>query len=93
MPSENEILTGRHCVFALHAHLVFITKYRHRVFTDRHLKRMEEIMQAVYADFECEPVEFNGDVDHVHLQVTSHPKSPVAGTTTAQHFSPSTASG
>ena len=25
--------TGRHCVFLLHAHLVFVTKYRRGVFT------------------------------------------------------------
>jgi putative transposase len=31
------IRTGRHCVFALHAHLVFVTKFRHKVFTARHL--------------------------------------------------------
>jgi hypothetical protein len=39
--------------------LVFVTKYRHRVFNDAHLERMEEIMRAVCADFECELVEFN----------------------------------
>jgi putative transposase len=35
-------------------HLVFVTKYRHRVLADRHRKRMEEkeIMRAVSADFE-----------------------------------------
>ena len=45
--------------FALHSHLVFVTKYRHKVFTDRHLARMEEIMRAVCADFEVD-WEFNG---------------------------------
>ena len=46
------IRTGRHCVFALHAHLVFVTKFRHHVFGDRHLARMQEIMRAACADFE-----------------------------------------
>jgi putative transposase len=31
----------------LHAHLVFVTKYRHPVFTGIHLDRMEAIMRAV----------------------------------------------
>jgi REP element-mobilizing transposase RayT len=61
--------TSRHCVFALHTHLVFVTKFRHKVFGDRHLTRPEEIMQAVCADFECELVEFNGEGEHVHLLV------------------------
>jgi putative transposase len=32
--------------------LVFVTKYRHQVFTARHLERLEEIMRDVCADFE-----------------------------------------
>ena len=74
MPSNLEIRTGRHCVFALHAHLVFVTKYRHKVFTDRHLRRMEEILREVATDFECEIMEFNGESNHVHLLVTFPPK-------------------
>lgn len=74
MAQYDEIRTGRHCIFALHAHLVFVTKYRHHVFTDRHLRRMEEIMREVCADFECELVEFNGEDNHVHLLVNFPPK-------------------
>ena len=58
----------------LHAHLVFVTKYQHRVFTDTHLRRMEEIMRAVCTDFETELVEFNGQTNHVHLLVNFPPK-------------------
>lgn len=74
MAEYGEIRTGRHCCFVLHAHLVFVTKYRHRVFADRHLNRMEEIMRAVCADFEVEMVEFNGEANHVHLLVNFPPK-------------------
>jgi len=72
------IRTGRHCVFALHAHLVFVTKYRHKVFTDRHLTRLEEIMRAICADFESELVEFNGETNHVHLLVNFPPKVAIS---------------
>ena len=72
------IRTGRHCVSALHAHLVFVTKFRHRVFSDRHPARMQEIMRAVCADFETELVEFNGENNHVHLLVTFPPKVALA---------------
>ncbi|MFE2035501.1 IS200/IS605 family transposase [Streptomyces scopuliridis] len=74
MADMQNIRTGRHCTFALHAHLVFVTKYRHKVFTDAHLKRIEEIMRAVCADFECELIEFNGENNHVHLLVNFPPK-------------------
>ncbi|AKA07456.1 IS200/IS605 family transposase [Streptomyces noursei] len=74
MTDIQNIRTGRHCIFALHAHLVFVTKYRHKVFNDAHLKRIEEIMRAVCADFECELIEFNGENNHVHLLVNFPPK-------------------
>ena len=55
-----------------------MTKYRHQVFGDRHLRRMEEIMRAVCADFEAELVEFNGEANHVHLLVNHPPKGAVS---------------
>ncbi|MER6942420.1 IS200/IS605 family transposase [Nonomuraea sp. NPDC000554] len=68
------VRTGRHVVHNLHAHLVFVTKYRRGVFTDAMLIRCEEIMREVCADFETELREFNGDDDHVHLLVHYPPK-------------------
>ena len=56
-------------MFALHAHLEFVTKYRHAVFTAAHLARIEEIRRTVCADFGCELVECNGEAEHVHLLV------------------------
>lgn len=58
----------------LHAHLVFVTKYRHKVFADRHLTRCGQIMRAVCEDFEVELKEFNGEANHVHLLVSFPPK-------------------
>lgn len=78
MPSLEGVRTGRHCVFALHAHLVFVTKYRHEVFADRHLTRLEEIMRAVCVDFETDLVEFNGEDNHVHLLVNFPPKVAIS---------------
>jgi REP element-mobilizing transposase RayT len=47
MGEYGDIRTGRHCVFVLHAHLVFVTKYQHEVFTGDHLTRREAIMREV----------------------------------------------
>ena len=58
--------------------MVFVTKYRHAVFRDQHLARMEEIMRAVCADFECELVEFNGETNHIHLLVNFPPKVAIS---------------
>jgi putative transposase len=73
MTDLGSIRTARHCVFIRHAHLVFVTKCRHRVFTDRHLTRLEDITQAVRADFDTEPVDFNGEDNHLHLLVNFPP--------------------
>lgn len=73
-----EIRAGRHCVFLMHAHLVFITKYRGRVFDGEHLTKLEEIMRDICQQFEVELVEFNGDTDHVHLLVNFPPKVAIS---------------
>lgn len=70
--------TGRHCVFMLHAHLIFITKYRGRVFEGVHLAKMEEIMRGVCAKFEVELVEFNGEQDHIHMLINFPPKVAIS---------------
>ncbi|WP_396704256.1 IS200/IS605 family transposase [Microbispora sp. H10836] len=77
MTEYGDIRTGRHCVFVLRAHLVFVTKFRHRIFTGAHLERREQIMRDLCADFECKPAEFNGEANHVHLLVNIAQGSPV----------------
>jgi putative transposase len=71
---NNDIRRGRHCVFNLHVHLVFVTKYRRDVFTKPVLNDLREIFSAVCADFEAELVEFDGEDDHVHLLLHYPPK-------------------
>jgi putative transposase len=60
-------------VSLLHAHLVFVTKYRRAVFTDAMLTDTEQTMREVCADLAVELVEFNGETDHVHLLVAYPP--------------------
>lgn len=74
MTDQNDFRAGRHVVYAMHAHLVFVTKYRHPVFTSTHLDRLGEIFRDVCSDFEAELAEFNGEANHVHLLVHFPPK-------------------
>jgi hypothetical protein len=53
-----------------------VTKLRHKVFTDQHLHRMQEIMRAVCADFETELADFDGEDNHIHLLVNFPRGSP-----------------
>ena len=70
----DNLRTGRHCVFMLHAHLIFITKYRGKTLNNKVLKAIEQIMVEVCEMFEVELTEFNGESDHVHLLVNYPPK-------------------
>ena len=69
-----DIRKGRHVVYSLHVHLVFVTIYRRGVFKAEHLEYMREIFESICADFECQLSEFNGESDHVHLLIHYPPK-------------------
>jgi putative transposase len=62
----------------MHTHLVFVTKYRKVVFTERVLKRLEEVFKEVCEKMNCELAEFNGEGDHVHLLINYPPTLSVS---------------
>jgi putative transposase len=73
MTDDNDYRHGRHCVFALHAHLVFVTKYRRKVFTANVRNDMRGLFAAACGDFAAACgdfaaalVEIDGEDDHVH---------------------------
>src|ERR1700678_4253185 len=74
MEKSSELRTGRHCVFTIHVHLVFVTKYRRHVFTKESLDVMRPIFEKVCADFDAVLTEMDGEDDHVHLLVNYPPK-------------------
>jgi putative transposase len=78
MTADHGYRRGRHVVSALHAHLVFVTKYRRGVLDSAMLGCCEAAMRKVCADFGAELREFNGEDDHVHLLVEYPPKVAVS---------------
>jgi len=62
----------------MHVHLVFVTKYRKKVFTSEILSDMKVCMSKICDDFEATLEEFDGESDHVHLLVKYHPKVSVS---------------
>ncbi len=68
-----ELRTKRHVVYSLHLHLVFVTKYRKKVFTEKMYERLYFHFERVCNDFGCKLVETNGEKDHVHLLVETLP--------------------
>ncbi len=78
MDNYNEIRHGRHCVFKMHVHLVFVTKYRKKVFDGDAIKRLRVMFEKVCLDFESNLIEIDGEDDHVHLLVEYPPKVAVS---------------
>ncbi len=74
MNKSTDLRRGRSCVFLLHVHLVFVTKYRRNVFTNQILTELKTIFANVCIDFEAQLVEFEGEGDHVHLLINYPPK-------------------
>ncbi len=78
MENLKDIRTGRHCVFCLHIHLVFVTKYRRNAFTKEVIDFMKPIFEKVCCDFEAELIEFDGENDHIHLLINYPPKVSIS---------------
>jgi putative transposase len=74
MINEIEIRRGRHCTFLMHVHLVFVAKYRCKVFDQDAIEKLHSYFASVCADFDVELVEMDGEGDHVHLLVNYPPK-------------------
>ena len=66
---RTEYRRGRSVFSLLHVHLVFVTKYRCGVLSERAIEVIREACQGVCNDFAAKLVELNGEDDHVHLLV------------------------
>ena len=78
MNTSNDLRHGRSCVFKVHAHLVFVTKYRRKVFDERHYESMRNYFEKVCGGFNVTLEEIDGESDHVHLLVNYPPTLPLS---------------
>ena len=70
---RTEYRRGRSVVSLLHVHLVFVTKYRRGVLSERAMEVIREAATKVCEDFAAKLVELHGEDDHVHLLVEYPP--------------------
>ncbi|QSR89642.1 IS200/IS605 family transposase [Methylacidiphilum caldifontis] len=78
MNDDNNIRHGRHSVFKMHVHLVFVAKYRRRVFDGDAINRLRTIFAKACADFAAQLIEMDSKDDHMHLLVEYPPKVAVS---------------
>jgi len=67
-----------HSSYLLQAHIIFVTKYREKKFTNEILDMMERLIHRETAKMKGTLVEFNGAVDHVHMIVSYSPSLSVS---------------
>ena len=71
--SRAQLKSHHHCVFQMNYHLVLVSKYRRKCFTDEILTRLHQILDELCEKWSIDLVEFNGEEDHVHLLLSLHP--------------------
>lgn len=75
---DSKLLKADHAVYALHYHLVLVTRDRRTCITAAMLERLREIAAARCDGWGGELIEFNGEPDHVHLLVSLPPTAAPA---------------
>lgn len=78
MAKDQDFRTGRHCIFELHVHLVFVAKYRRDVLSEPAIRDLSSIFEKMCFDFGARLVECNGEDDHVHLLVEYPPQIAIS---------------
>lgn len=65
---------GAHSVYALHYHLIFVVKYRRKVFTNNEIiDFLKQKIHEISETFEVEVLAIECDVDYVHILFKARP--------------------
>lgn len=70
---EYNIDSGAHSVYALHYHLILVTKYRRGVFNEERTNFMRQVVAGFVDNYGVEIKNFEADDDHVHILFKAKP--------------------
>ena len=73
-----ELSNNNHSVFAIHFHLILVIKYRRKVINDEISERLKGIFEYIQDNYNITLVEWNHDIDHVHILFRSEPNTNVS---------------
>ena len=65
---------GRGYVYSIQYHLVWCVKYRRKILTIEIEKDLIEILNKIAKHNNFEILEYNGDLDHIHLLINCSPQ-------------------
>ncbi|EMA7399754.1 MAG TPA: IS200/IS605 family transposase [Bacillus sp. (in: Bacteria)] len=66
---------NNHSVFLLYYHLVLVVKYRRNVFNDDISDYAKDMFVRLSENYNITLIEWNHDVDHVHILFKAHPNT------------------
>lgn len=67
--------SNNHSVFLLYYHLVLVVKYRRNVFDDDMSDYAKDMFVRLSENYNITLVEWNHDVDHIHILFKAHPNT------------------
>ncbi|MED0998388.1 IS200/IS605 family transposase [Bacillus mobilis] len=67
--------SNNHSVFSLYYHLVLVVKYRRNVFDDDMSDYAKDMFVRLSESYNIALVEWNHDIDHVHILFKAHPNT------------------
>ena len=67
--------SNNHSVFLLYYHLVLVVKFRRNVFDDDMSDYAKDMFVRLSENYNITLVEWNHDVDHVHILFKAHPNT------------------
>lgn len=73
-----ELDNNAHSVFLLNYHLVLVVKYRNKVFDKNISNRAKVIFEYISQNHNITLLEWNHDVDHIHILFKAHPKTQIS---------------
>ena len=69
---------NNHSVFLLYYHLVLVIKYRRQVIDDTISDYAKDMFVRLGKNYNISLVEWNHDIDHVHILFKAHPNSELS---------------
>lgn len=72
--------TNKHSVFLLQYHLILVVKYRRAAIDNEICARLKEIFEYIgeKEQYQLKIIEFNHDIDHLHILFKAQPKSELS---------------
>ena len=70
--------SNNHSVFLMYYHLVFVVKYRRKVFDNEMSDYAKDMFVKLGKKYNISLVEWNHDVDHIHILFKAHPNTELS---------------